>query len=84
MRLTNLKDAMRAGVKIARKSKAALTRFAAYRIVHFGLRKTGRFNEPMPPCVRDDLNIRFPDGLCGFILFSHSYPEYFHYLSMIY
>jgi hypothetical protein len=62
MRLKTLQEAQERGVKVARKTKAALKRMGGYRLVHFAFRKGGKDNVPMPPCVAADMTARFPDG----------------------
>jgi len=50
------------GKSVAQKTKSAVTRLGAYRVIHFGLRGKGiKENVPMPACVVADLRARFPD-----------------------
>lgn len=62
MRVKTLVTALAAGKRVAKKPKGAIARMGAYRIVHFGLRKSGKENMAMPQCVADDVRRRYPDG----------------------
>jgi hypothetical protein len=57
-----VRKAKRDGKSVAQKTKSAVTRLGAYRVIHFGLRGKGiKENVPMPACVVADLRARFPD-----------------------
>lgn len=56
-----MREAHTTGVQVAKRTEASVVRQQAYKVVHFGLRKGGSANKPMPDCVADNVRLRFPE-----------------------